>query len=132
VLRAAVEGEHAMELMTKAAWGLLVLIHSTPAAVVFSPGLTAKLYGIDAASDVGVLLVHRGALFLAIVAAGLFALFDPDVRRTCSVILAISMVGYLVVYVQAGFPTGPLRQIALVDLAGLIPLAFAAFMAWVR
>jgi hypothetical protein len=121
-----------MEMLTKAAWGLLVLIHCTPAAVVFSPSLTTKLYGVDATSAVGVLLVHRGALFLAIVAAGLFALFDPDVRRACSVILAISMIGYLVVYAQGGLPPGPLRQVAFVDLAGLIPLGFAAFMAWAR
>lgn len=121
-----------MEMMTKAAWGLLVLIHCMPAAVVFSPSLTTRLYGVDATSAAGVLLLHRGALFLAIVAAGLFAMLDPDVRRACSVILAISMIGYLVVYAQAGLPSGPLRQVALVEAVGLIPLGFAAFMAWAR
>ena len=58
-----------MELITKLAWALLALIHLSPAAVFFLPDLTKKLYGIDANGDLGVLITHRGALFLAIFAA---------------------------------------------------------------
>lgn len=119
-----------MELATKSAWAALALIHASPAAVLFAPGLVNRLYGVEANGVLGVLLVHRGALFLAVLAVCLLALFDPSARRSAGVVVAISMIAFLVVYAQAGMPAGPLRTVALVDLVGLAPLAWALFTAF--
>lgn len=119
-----------MELVTKLAWAALALIHASPAAVLFAPSLIKRLYGVEANGVLGVLLIHRGALFLAVLAACLLALFDPTARRTACVVVAISVVVFLVVYVQAGMPAGPLRTVALVDFVGLAPLAWAVFAAF--
>lgn len=119
-----------MEGWIKIAWALLALIHVMPAAVLFAPSLVERLYAVSPTGDLGVLLVHRGALFLAVVVASLFAMFDADVRRSTSVIVAISVIGFLVVYARAGFPSGALWTIALMDGVALVPLAFVSFMAW--
>ncbi len=119
-----------MELLTKLAWTLLALIHVPPAAVVAAPRLVARLYGSESAGDLGVLLVHRGVLFVAMVAACCFAAFDPPARRASSVIVAISVVGFLALYLQSGLRAGPLRTIALVDAVALGPLAWVVFDAW--
>jgi hypothetical protein len=119
-----------MELLVKIAWGLLALIHAAPAAVLVSPGTLARLYGAEPGGDVGVLLTHRGALFLALVVLCLYALFDPAVRRAAGLAVGISVVAFLVVYARAGFPPGPLRTIAIADLLALLPLAVALLSAW--
>ena len=117
-------------MTVKIAWVLLALIHAAPAAVLFVPGAITRLYGVSPGGDVGVLLIHRGALFFAIVALCLFALFDPTARRAASVTVAISVLGFLGVYARAGFPAGPLRSIALVDLVAVAPLAVVLTGAW--
>jgi hypothetical protein len=38
--------------------------------------------------------------------------------------------GFLILYLRAGVPAGPLRTIAVVDAAALIPLLFVAASAW--
>lgn len=119
-----------MEILVKAAWGLLVLIHALPAAVLFAPETLGRLYGIAPDGDLGVLMLHRGALFLAVVALCLLALFDPTARRAASLAVAISVVGFLAVYARAGLPAGPLRTIALVDALALLPLAIVVVAAW--
>ncbi|MEM7565954.1 MAG: hypothetical protein AAF321_01860 [Pseudomonadota bacterium] len=118
------------ELVAKAAWLLLAALHVGPSLVLFTPALAARLYGVDPAGDVGVLVVHRGALFLAVVACALYAVFDLDARRVASIVLAVSMIGFLIVYARAGFPPGSLRTIAIADLVGLLPLTFAALQTW--
>ncbi len=119
-----------MELLTKLAWALLALIHLAPAAVVFRPSLTKKLYKIDPSGDLGVLITHRGALFLAIFAACLAGTLDPAARKALSIVVAISVVSFLWLYVRAGLPTGPLKTIALVDIIGLMPLLWVLWSAW--
>ncbi len=119
-----------MEHITKLAWALLALIHLAPAAVFFLPHLTQKLYNIDANGDLGVLITHRGALFLAIVAACLAGTFDPEARKAVSIVVAISVISFLWLYVRAGMPTGPLKTIALVDAIGLVPLLWVLWSAW--
>jgi hypothetical protein len=119
-----------MELWIKLAWAALVVIHLSPAAVAFSPDLVTRLYGVPAGGGIGVLLIHRGALFLALVAAAIIAIFDPSARRVVSVIFAISMLAFLLIYVRAGMPAGGLRKIAMIDLIGLLPLTFVAITAW--
>jgi hypothetical protein len=119
-----------METATKLAWVLLALIHASPAAVLFAPRLTLQLYGVDPGGTVGLLITHRGALFLAIVIACAFAVADPGARRCASVVVALSMLSFLVLYARAGMPAGALRTIALADLAGLLPLLAVSIAAW--
>lgn len=120
-----------MEILTKAAWALLALVHASPAAVLFAPDLVRRLYGVEAQGDLGVLLSHRGALFLAILIACVFGAFDPAARRALSVLVAISVIGFLIVYARAGSPRGALRRIAIIDGAALAPLAWALWAAWI-
>ncbi|MEL6564718.1 MAG: hypothetical protein AAFQ59_09770 [Pseudomonadota bacterium] len=119
-----------MEALTKASWIFLALIHVMPALVLFAPSLTERLYQTAPTGEIGLLIVHRGALFLAVVAACIFAILDPSVRRPLSCIVAISVIGFLFVYLRGGMPEGALRTIALVDLVALAPLAFVTFQAW--
>lgn len=121
-----------MDFALKIAWGLLAATHVMPALVFFRPEMTARLYDIAPTGDIGLLLVHRGALFAAVCAAAVFALFDTEARRLASLVLAISIVGFLIVYLRAGAPTGALRTIAIVDLIALAPLAFVLWAAWLR
>lgn len=113
-----------MEIATKLAWGLLALTHLSPAAAVFAPSLIERLYGVSPTGDLGVLIAHRGALFLAIVAACVLAVFDSPARRALGMIVATSVIGFLILYLRAGAPAGPLRMIAMVDAAALAPLTF--------
>lgn len=119
-----------MEIATRIAWLLLALAHVAPALVAFRPGLVEALYGVAPSGEAGVLLVHRGALFLAVVVVACLAAFDPAARRAASLVAAISMLGFLAVYLRAGAPAGALRRIAVVDAAALLPLAVVAFEAW--
>lgn len=119
-----------MEIATKIAWASLALLHVMPAMIVFSPGLVGKLYGASPEGDIGILLVHRGALFLAVCLAASFAVFDPSSRRLASLVVLVSMVGFVVIYARAGWPEGDLRKIANADLIGVVPLAWVSFQAW--
>ncbi len=121
-----------MEIATKLAWGLLGLAHLSPAWVAFAPVLVERLYGVAPTGDLGVLIAHRGALFVAILAACVFAVIDPPARRALGVVVATSVIGFLVIYLRAGAPSGPLRKIAIVDAAALLPLAFVVVAAWRR
>ena len=120
-----------LEGFAKAAWISLALVHVMPAAVLFAPSLTQRMYDIAPGGDVGILIVHRGALFLAIVVTALFATFDPAVRRAASVIVSVSVIGFLFVYVRANMPPGALRTIAIADFLALLPLVFVIWNAWV-
>jgi hypothetical protein len=57
-------------------------------------------------------------------------MFDPDARKVISLLAAISVIGFLLVYVRAGRPTGALQTIAIADLTALLPLALVGFAAW--
>jgi hypothetical protein len=122
--------EGVMEMAIKIAWLLLALVHASPAAVLFRPSLLQTLYGVPADGATSLLLTHRGATFLAIVAAAVWAAFDPSARRLCTVILAVSVLGYLILYARAGMPGGPLRTVAAVDAFALAPLALVMWSAW--
>ena len=119
-----------MEATSKLAWGLLALAHLSPAAVAFAPLLVERLYGISPNGDLGLLIAHRGVLFLAILAACVVAAFDAPARRALSLVVAISVTGFLILYLRAGAPSGPLRTIAVVDAMALLPLAFVLVAAW--
>ncbi len=119
-----------MERLTRISWGILALIHVIPAGVFFFPSIVTHIYGDVLNEDIGILLIHRGALFFSVLVSAIFALFDVHVRKVCSVIVSISILGYLYVYVSHGMPFGELRKIAIVDLSAIIPLAFVTYMAW--
>lgn len=121
-----------MPFLTPAAWFALALVHLPPAAVLLRPGLTGTLYGTSASGDVGVLLIHRGALFLAVVVLCVFAAIEPSARRAASLVLGISVLGFLAVYAMAGMPAGALRIIALADAVALLPLGWVMWQAWVE
>jgi hypothetical protein len=88
------------------------------------------LYGVSPTGSSGVLLIHRGALFLAVVVVALFAAFAPEARRAATLLVGISVVGFLLVYYVAGAPEGALRTIAIVDVLALAPLALVSWNAW--
>lgn len=119
-----------MARVVQLSWFVLALVHLFPAAVIVSPGLLKQLYGVDPSGDVGILLIHRGMLFGAIVAVCLYALFDRQSRRAAGIVLAISIVGFLGVYMLSGAPAGPLRMIAIVDVLALAPLGFVLLDSW--
>lgn len=116
--------------MQTAAWMMLALIHAAPAAVLARPDLIRSLYGVDAAGDLGVLLLHRGALFLAVAVVCLYAAFVPSGRRAAVLVVGVSVLSFLAIYLLAGAPAGSLRLIAIVDGVALAPLALAAWHAW--
>lgn len=121
-----------MELLTKAAWLGLAVIHATPSLVLFMPSMIQRLYGVPSSGSVGVLLTHRGALFLGVFAIAVLAAFDQNSRRAGALVVGISMVGFLIVYANAGSPVGALRTIAITDLIGLPLLALVAWEAMTR
>lgn len=112
------------------AWLALVIVHAPPALAALSPSLRRRLYGVDENPQLGVILAHRGILFLAVVAVCGYAAFDPGARRAASVVAAISVVGFLLIYVGARFPKGPLRPIAIADAVALVPLSAVGADAW--
>ena len=72
-----------------------------------------------------------GALFLAVVLACGYAAVEPTARRAATLVVAISVVGFLVVYVRADMPPA-LRGIAIADFAALGPLLFLLVSSWRR
>lgn len=110
-------------------WVVLGLVHLLPALGLFRPAMIGTLYGVAPGSTTFLLLQHRAALFLLVLVLCLWAVWRPEVRPLASVTVAISMVAFLWLYVGAGMPPA-LRQIAIVDLAGLPFLAVAAWQAF--
>lgn len=119
-----------MERLVTIAWLLLAAAHALPAAVLFAPDLVQRLDGVTTDGDVGLLLLHRGALFGAVLVVALYAAFTPDARRAASLVTTMSVVGFLLIYMEGGRPAGPLRTIALVDAAALLPLGLVTWRAW--
>lgn len=108
----------------------MALVHVAQAAVLLRPSLAQQFYDVSPTGEAGVLIIHRGALFLAIVALAVWAAFDDGARRAAGLAVAISVIGFLVVYWRAGMPTGALRTIAIADMIATVPLAFVVFAAW--
>jgi hypothetical protein len=116
-------------MIERVAWGALALIHALPALALFNPGLISRLYGVAPGDGFFLLLQHRAALFLCILILCLWAAADPGVRRAGSVVVAVSMLSFLVLWLGAGRPAA-LTSIAVADLIGLLPLALVTWKAW--
>lgn len=110
-------------------WLLVALVHLIPALALFRPGLITRLYGVAPGSPLFLLMHHRAALFFAVLVACVWAAFDPEGRKLATVIAAISMLSFLALYHSRGRPAA-LSTIALVDLIGLAPLAWAGWYAF--
>lgn len=119
-----------MTVIVKICWLALAALHLMPAGVLISQALVERLYSVDPSGDIGLLLRHRGALFLGVVIACAWAIWEPGTRRMVVVLVTSSMVSFLWLYFRAGCPTGALRTIAYADLVGLIPLFVVAYNAW--
>ncbi len=120
-----------MDRLIVACWFILAATHASPAAVLLKPALIETLYGVPPTGSSGVLLIHRGALFLAVVVVALLAAFSPEARRAATLLVGISVIGFLLVYSMGGALEGPLRTIAIVDALALIPLAIVTWKAWI-
>lgn len=119
-------------MWVEASWAVLALIHAPPAAATFLPGLRRRLYGgVDESGPLGIILIHRGILFLAIFAACVFAALNADARELATIVTTTSVVGFLLVYLRAQPASQrPLRAVAAVDAIGLVPLTIVLFDAW--
>lgn len=129
-LSASLPSGRSNRVLITLAWLALVLVHTPPALATFSPALRRRMYGVDADPQLNVILTHRGMLFLAVAVVCAYAGFVPAARQTASILAAISVVGFLLIYASARFPNGPLRPIALADAVALIPLAGVIADAW--
>ena len=110
-------------------WLLVGLVHLIPALALFRPGLITRLYGVEPESPLFLLMHHRAALFFAVLVGCVWAAFDPGGRKLATLLAAISMLSFLFLYQSYGRPA-PLATIALVDLIGLVPPAWAGWHAF--
>lgn len=110
-------------------WLLLAAIHAVPALALFRPAILTGLYGVASDSPLFLLMQHRAALFMAIFVACVWAAFVPEGRRLAALVVAISIISFLVLFALGGSPA-PLKRIAMVDLAGLPVLAGVAWLAF--
>jgi hypothetical protein len=115
--------------MIRRAWLFLALIHALPAIALVRPSLLTSLYGVEPSAPAYALLWHRAALFAVVLLMCCWAAVRPEVRKLAAVAVAISMIGFLVIYWVQGMPAN-LRTIALADLVGLPALAFVAWSAF--
>jgi hypothetical protein len=116
-------------MIERLAWIVLALVHLTPALALFAPSLLTRLYGIESSDPLHLLMHHRAALFLAVLAACIWCAIDPAPRKLGVVVVAISMVGFLALYLANGSPP-LLRQIFIADLVGLPALAYVGWKAF--
>lgn len=99
-----------------------------PSLALFRPALLTGLYGIGPDNPLFILMHHRAALFVCVMAACVWATFDAQPRPLAALVTAISMISFLALYWMQGSPAA-LRQIAIVDLIGLVPLGYVVWRA---
>ena len=109
----------------------LGLLHAPAALSAFAPDALIALYGPRAGDpDLRVVLQHRAALFALITIAGFAAAAIPRWRVPTAIVAGWSMATFLVFYLTAGAPEGPLRKIAIADGVGMVVLLFLAIALW--
>ena len=116
-------------MLDRLAWLLLALLHLSPAMALVRPAIIETLSGVARDSAAFPLVRHRAAMFVGLVAICLWAMADPGVRRLASVVCAISMLSFLLLYRMAGAPRA-LRTVAMADLLFVPILAFAGWRAF--
>ena len=116
-------------MLDRLAWLLLALLHLPPAVALVRTGLIETLYGVARETPAFLIAQHRAALFAAVLTICLWAIADESVRRLATLVCAISMLSFLLLYWQAGAPSA-LRTIALADMLFLPVLAWAGWRAF--
>jgi hypothetical protein len=116
-------------MLVTLAWLALVLVHAPPALATFSPQMRKRMYSVDDAGPLGLILAHRGVLFLAVASVCVLAAFNTEARLAAALVTTISVVGFLIGYVVGGAPKR-LRTIAVVDAVALIPLGVVLVDVW--
>jgi len=114
-------------MLERVCFGFLALIHVAPAMAAIMPAQLSKLYGVQSGDDTLIALLQHRALLLGLVG---FAFIAAAVRPTSEVawhavlLGSASMLSFLVfVAINRQFH-GSLRKIAVIDLVGLLPLAW--------
>lgn len=113
-------------MFIKLCWTVLALIHVIPALALFEPSLLTTLYGTQTGTVTYMLLHHRAALFVGVFITCIYAIFQPGSRQLAALVVAVSMVSFLVLFILNGKPDS-LRLVAMVDLIGI---PFLAIVAW--
>ena len=119
-----------VRLLVATAWIGLALIHLLPSLGVASNTVRRQLYGVAPHGDMAVLLAHRGVIFAALVIGAFAASLWESMRYPCAVPISISVLGFLAVYIRGGAPAGPLRRLALADLAAIPLLLLVWYDVW--
>lgn len=118
-----------MDALETISWLVLALVHLMPALAFLRPALLTSLYRLQPDNPLYLLMHHRAALFLAVFVACVWSAFDTVPRPLGVVVVAISMLGFLLLYWRSGSPK-PLSRIARADMIGLPALAFVAWEAF--
>ncbi len=114
-------------MLEQACFGFLAVIHLAPAIAAILPKQLSKLYGVQATDGTLITLLQHRAVLLGVVG---IAFFTAAVRPAsefawhAALLGAASMVSFLVLAIINRQLAGPLRKIALIDLAGLLPLGW--------
>ncbi|HEV7233056.1 MAG TPA: hypothetical protein VGN36_02340 [Sphingorhabdus sp.] len=116
-------------MIERIAWVVLALVHLMPSLALIAPSLLTRLYGMQASEPLYLLMHHRAALFLAVFVACIWCAIDPTPRKLGVVVVAISMLSFLVLYFANGSPP-LLKQIAIADIIGLPALAYVGWKAF--
>lgn len=115
-----------MKLVPILFW-VLALVHLVPMIVAIIPAQITKLYGIAPTDKTQIALLQHRAILLGLVgAACAFAAHNEPVRWSVLIGAVISMTTFIIFCLVHDQMGGPLRKIALVDLAAL-PVAGALF-----
>lgn len=115
-------------MIERVSWLLLAVVHLMPALALFRPSLLNRLYSLQADDPLFLLMQHRAALFFAILLLCLWSAFDRTPRPAAALATAISMISFLLLYIQNGMPSS-LAIIAKADAIGLPALAFVGWQA---
>ena len=105
-------------MLEQLSWGILAIIHVIPAFALFKPSAMTRLYGVEAGSQIFLLMRHRAALFLGVLLSCLWAIWNVEARQLACVIVSLSMLSFLWLFWSAGYPKS-LRAVAIADAAGL-------------
>lgn len=108
------------------------VLHLLPLTGLLSAARLEALYGIPVRdASLELLLRHRALLFGLLGALLIAGAFRSELRATAIIAALVSMVGFLLLAVQAEGLAAPLRRVALADgLATLLLLIALAVHAW--
>jgi len=108
---------------------LMALINLAPVVSAIMPSKLQSLYGISPNNTELLTLLQHRALAIGLVGLALaFAAHMPHLRWPALIGGIISMASFIFFVMARGQMSGPLGKIAMVDMAGLLIAAFAAYI----